>query len=73
MTTQQHQLEAEIEFWREMIQRQDRTQDSPALERMRQALALAERKLRLLEPACVDAPVVAGHPRFPFHSARYKQ
>ncbi|MEE4172663.1 MAG: hypothetical protein V2I57_00245 [Xanthomonadales bacterium] len=41
-------LNTEIEFWRELIN--DRTRDCPqeTLERMKQALALAERKLQLL-------------------------
>lgn len=41
-------LNTEIEFWRELIH--DRTRDCPqeTLERMQQALALAERKLQLL-------------------------
>jgi hypothetical protein len=41
-------LTTEIEFWRELID--DRTADCPreTLERMQQALALAEKKLQLL-------------------------
>ncbi len=41
-------LVAEIEFWRELIEGQDTDCAEATLERMRQALALAERKLRLL-------------------------
>ena len=42
-------LTTEIEFWRELID--ERTPDCPlaTLERMQQALALAERKLQLLK------------------------
>jgi hypothetical protein len=42
-------LTTEIEFWRELIE--DRTPDCPqgTLERMQQALALAEKKLQLLQ------------------------
>ncbi len=41
-------LTTEIEFWRELIE--DRTPECPleTLERMQQALALAEKKLQLL-------------------------
>lgn len=42
-------LNSEIEFWRELIE--DRTGNCPreTLERMQQALALAEKKLHLLQ------------------------
>ncbi len=49
MYAQESHLVAEIEFWRELIDRQTRNRSETALERMRQALALAERKLLLLE------------------------
>ena len=50
-------LTTEIEFWRELID--DRTPECPqaTLERMQQALALAEKKLQLLRlfgPAQID-------------------
>jgi hypothetical protein len=67
MTSQECQLIAEIEFWREMIECRKTSangagqsgtgqamQESPALERMRHALALAERKLLMLAPAGVE-------------------
>lgn len=46
----EHNLTAEIEFWREMIQGRDPDCAQETLERMQQALALAERKLALLAP-----------------------
>lgn len=49
MYAQESHLVAEIEFWRELIDSQTRNRSATALERMRQALALAERKLLLLE------------------------
>lgn len=54
MLTQQNQLEAEIEFWQEMIDSRERSHSGQALERMQQALALAERKLQLLEPTAPE-------------------
>lgn len=44
----ENNLTVEIEFWRELID--DRANDCPleTLERMQQALALAEKKLQLL-------------------------
>lgn len=47
----ENNLTAEIEFWRELID--NRSLDAPpeSLERMRQALALAEHKLLLMEHA----------------------
>lgn len=44
-------LTAEIEFWRDMIDDRDPNCAEETLERMQQALALAERKLALLAPA----------------------
>ncbi len=41
-------LVAEIEFWRDLIESRDETCAEATLERMQQALALAERKLMLL-------------------------
>lgn len=52
----QQQLTVEIEFWREMIERQETPFPPESLERMKQALALAERKLLLLQPPYVSAP-----------------
>ena len=53
-------LHTEIEFWRELIE--DRSPGCPpeTLERMRQALALAEKKLQLLQLsgiAWIDDPL----------------
>jgi len=48
MQEQENNLIAEIEFWRELIASQDTHCGEAGLERMQQALALAERKLRLL-------------------------
>lgn len=42
-------LRAEVAFWRDMLKRGGRDCSGPALERIRQALALAERKLADLE------------------------
>ena len=51
MDCQASQLEAEIEFWRELIASRNPEGDPYTLERMHQALALAEWKLaRLGEP-----------------------
>ncbi len=47
----EHHLTAEIEFWKELIDSQDDACEQATLERMKQALALAERKLLLLDPA----------------------
>ena len=49
MQSPQCQLREEIEFWEEMIARPCRTTNAEARERMEQALALARRKLRLLQ------------------------
>lgn len=54
MQSQECQLLAEIEFWREMIEHEKDTVSAAGLERMRQALALAERKLLMLEPDWAD-------------------
>ncbi len=54
MLSQECQLLAEIEFWREMIEHEKNAVSVEALERMRQALALAERKLLMLEPDWAD-------------------
>jgi hypothetical protein len=53
-------LVAEIEFWRELIEGQNTACAEATLERMRQALALAERKLRLLS-AHGQATTEPGH------------
>lgn len=53
MWSHEQLLQAEIQFWQEMIAVQPA--DGPALVRMHQALALAERKLALLRDAA--APV----------------
>ncbi len=50
MQALQQQLAVEIEFWREMIEQQDTPFPPESLERMKQALALAEHKLLLLGP-----------------------
>jgi hypothetical protein len=50
MFSQKKLLSAEIDFWREMIDTNERSKDHMASERMRLALALAERKLLMLEP-----------------------
>ena len=42
-------LITEIEFWREMIDLRHRTASPDSIERMQQALALAELKLRKLD------------------------
>ena len=44
------QLAVEIEFWRDMIGNQPTPCPEASLERMKQALALAEHKLFLLHP-----------------------
>ena len=44
------QLAVEIEFWRDMIGNQPTPCPDESLERMKQALALAEHKLFLLHP-----------------------
>lgn len=58
MFTQEHHLVAEIEFWRELIKHPAEHRSDAALERMHQALALAERKLLLLEPSQVSLPAM---------------
>ena len=70
MLTHQNQLEAEIEFWREMIATQDRSRSERALERMQQALALAERKLQLLEPTVLDTDSRKGDWTFELNRTR---
>ncbi len=50
MTSRGSQLRAEIGFWKELINHPDRPPAGKALERMQQALALAERKLHMLAP-----------------------
>ena len=45
----ENNLTAEIEFWREMISHRSLTAPPESVERMQQALALAERKLLMLE------------------------
>lgn len=57
MNTPRDQLTAEIEFWREMVANQQGENDRHAVERMRQALALAEHKLRLLDPGSCPEPI----------------
>lgn len=54
MNALQQQLTVEIEFWREMIEQQDVAFPPSSLERMNQALALAEHKLLLLMPMVED-------------------
>ena len=49
MHTQINLIHAEIEFWREMIERKENAHAGRAVDRMRMALALAERKLLKLE------------------------
>ena len=49
MFSQKKLLRVEIDFWRDMIDTHERAKDTMASERMRQALALAERKLLMLE------------------------
>jgi len=49
------QLIVEIEFWREMIDTQPVTFPPESIERMQQALALAEHKLALLQEKAQDA------------------
>jgi hypothetical protein len=52
-------LTAEIEFWRDLIDSRSPNCAPESLERMEQALALAERKLALLAPAV--NPPSRGH------------
>ena len=49
MISHKQLLLAEIEFWQEMIDCQESLDTTPAVDRMTQALALAERKLRLID------------------------
>ena len=52
----EQQLEAEIEFWQELINKPEVPLTPAALERMNFALALAERKLALLNtPVTTDS------------------
>lgn len=55
MNALQQQLTVEIEFWRDMIEQQELSFPPASLERMKQALALAEHKLLLLMPALDDS------------------
>ena len=57
----ENNLTAEIEFWRELID--NRSVDAPreSLERMEQALALAERKLLLLESSTPATGSIKEH------------
>lgn len=57
MSERERQLIAEIGFWRELINRPGRQPSERSLERMQQALALAERKLQALA-AGRDTPVI---------------
>lgn len=50
---------AEIEFWKDMIESRNENACEATLERMKQALALAERKLLLLT---ADRPGTPGNP-----------
>ncbi len=52
-------LTAEIEFWRDLIDGRTADCAPESLERMEQALALAERKLALLAPETI--PPSRGH------------
>lgn len=65
MFSHERLLEAEIEFWREMIDSQP-TQATPALERMAQALALAQDKLALARATTPDSET--GRDQAPFGS-----
>jgi len=47
-------LQFEIEFWREMIATSKSSQTQESLERMRQALSLAETKLLYLSPDAIN-------------------
>jgi hypothetical protein len=47
-------LQFEIEFWREMIATSKTLQTQESLERMRQALSLAETKLLYLSPDAIN-------------------
>jgi hypothetical protein len=49
MDALQQQLIVEIEFWQEMIETQPVAFPPESIERMQQAMALAEHKLRLLQ------------------------
>ncbi|KAA9131472.1 hypothetical protein F3N42_09135 [Marinihelvus fidelis] len=62
MSSQECHLLAEIDFWRDMIEREKSTVSEVALERMHKALALAERKLLMLAPERADpaAPTLAA-------------
>ena len=51
MSSLTKQLNAEIEFWREMLNAKAARHSDHARERMRHALTLAERKLQLLGQA----------------------
>ena len=57
----ENNLTAEIEFWRDLIN--NRSLDAPpeSLERMQQALALAERKLLLMERATGSTLLPGSH------------
>ena len=50
MQALKQQLAVEIDFWRDMIDNQPTPCPPESIERMRQALALAEHKLFLLHP-----------------------
>ncbi len=69
MNALQQQLTVEIEFWREMIDQQDVAFPPSSLERMKQALALAEHKLLLLMPM-VDDPLQQAEMAHTFVSDR---
>ena len=60
MSSPEELLRAEIEFWREMIADQRSRLSATALERMHQALQLAERKWRLLASASFTRDVDRG-------------
>ena len=50
MQTEQELLQAEIEFWRYMIESRRESVSEQATERMLDACALAERKLMMVTP-----------------------
>ena len=60
MFSQKKLLRVEIDFWRDMIDTNERASDTMASERMRQALALAERKLLMLEATRSEAEFDRG-------------
>lgn len=60
MFSQVSLIHAEIDFWREMIESTDRAHTDQALERMRMALMLAERKLLALDTKAPGPDIRAG-------------